>query len=81
MTYPAKQSKCRSCDAPIIWAKTTQDKNIPLDAEPSGAGNITLVPGGRAHVHSRDELFPQGETLYVSHFVTCPNANEHRKAR
>lgn len=31
MTTPV--SKCRSCDRPIIWAKTIADKSIPLDAD------------------------------------------------
>jgi hypothetical protein len=53
---------------------------MPLDYEPDAFGNVTIADG-RAVVHSRDELFPQGETRYMPHFVTCPNANEHRKAR
>jgi hypothetical protein len=26
--------KCRSCDRPVIWAKTMDDKSVPLDADP-----------------------------------------------
>ena len=25
-------SKCRSCDAPIVWLKTKNGKNIPVNA-------------------------------------------------
>lgn len=26
------RGKCRSCDAPIVWFRTREGKNIPIDA-------------------------------------------------
>ena len=37
MTY--KQSKCRSCQAPVIWVGTVKGKKMPLDAD-------TVAPAG-----------------------------------
>ncbi len=34
---------CRTCGAPIIWARTAKNKAIPLDAEPSELeANVSL---------------------------------------
>ena len=53
---------CRWCGAEIRWAKTTNDKNIPLDPCPTleGRWRISL---GRAQI--------AGERLYVAHMETC----------
>lgn len=59
---------------------------MPVDAEPVLGGNIALsnvesntptavVTGPRVDCNGEPEL---GR---VSHFVTCPNAQKHRKAR
>lgn len=76
-------SRCRSCGAAIIWAKTPAGKTMPIDAEPTPYGNIALVPAG-AIVLTKD-LADQGRRigskLYRSHFVSCPHAAKHRKAR
>lgn len=65
--------KCRSCGAPIIWAKTQAGKDTPLDAKPLRLAAL----GG--------DLFGRQITGvvegYVSHFATCPNAKQHRKPR
>lgn len=63
---------CRSCGAKIVWALTATGKKIPLDAKPEK----------RVVLESRT---PFGEVAvvhdtFVSHFATCPNAAEHRKA-
>lgn len=52
---------------------------MPVDAEPNEKGNIELIDRGfiAAIVHSQPPL--AAETLYTSHFVTCPNAEKHRK--
>lgn len=35
---------CRSCGAPIIWALTETDQRaMPLDAEPTDGGNVVVV--------------------------------------
>lgn len=71
-------SQCRSCEAPVEWAKTRTNKNIPLDIEPVLGGNIiTWTEGGKLRcqvVESQPNIRRR-----ISHFATCPNAKEHRR--
>lgn len=68
--------KCKSCGALMFWARTEKDdKNIPVDAQQSLTGNITLLPGGIARVGK------PGSGPFTSHFATCPNAGAHRKPK
>lgn len=66
-------SRCRSCARSIHWAKTEKARAIPLDREPVAGGNIELVDGVAKYVSPNPEV-----RRYVSHFVTCPYAREHR---
>lgn len=73
-------SKCKSCGARIDWATTPNGKLIPLDAIVVADGNIRAErPYGDTNL--RATVVPQGEGDRVSHFVTCPNAREHRKPK
>ena len=56
---------CRSCRAEIIWFRTSAGRQMPIDAETVAPGEYEL------------ELAPKGG--HVSHFATCPNANQHRR--
>lgn len=74
-------SRCRSCGAEIIWARTAgKGKLIPLDAEPAERPNGLFK---LMHVGGPDEpptaFIASGEEVYLSHFATCPNAAEHRR--
>lgn len=73
---------CSSCGAPILWARTAKGKQMPIDAEPTADGNVLLHPGGRLAVVNGPlevlRLRAVGTALHLSHFVTCPNAAEHR---
>jgi len=62
-------NKCKSCDAPIRWAKTAEGRPHPLDAEPIGSVGYLSDDGERV-------TFRKG---YRSHFATCPQAAQHRK--
>lgn len=69
-------TRCRSCGAPIVWAVTAAGKRMPLDAEPVyaiGSGVVSLN-GDEVAVVERPR------PLYVSHFATCPNADQHRRS-
>lgn len=59
-------TRCRSCNAKIIWFKTAAGKNMPVDAD-------TVEP--------EDDVEELDLSRHVSHFSTCPNANQHRKPR
>ena len=54
-------AKCKSCGADIVWLKTQNGKNCPVDAG--------SVPEGYQGTYDR--------TAMVSHFETCPNADQH----
>lgn len=81
-------SRCRSCDAEIIWAVTEPGgKAIPVDADPSEDGNVELLtrssPTGytvppAAIVHGQRPMLTDG-TFHKPHFATCPQASEWRK--
>ena len=73
-TFPT--SECRSCRKQVIWATTVKGKPMPVDAEPSAAGNVLLqlVAGDVAAIVTKAPV-PGGR---LSHFVTCPNAAEWR---
>lgn len=63
MTVP----QCRSCGAFILWMKTKNGKNIPVDyaTVPADQGALVFDP----------------DVGHISHFATCPNADKHRKRK
>lgn len=72
---------CRSCGAPIRWARTANGKAMPLDPDPSPNGNLaldgeTVIVCGKTAAEQRRA---NGEALYLSHFATCPQAASHRR--
>jgi len=80
-------SRCRSCNAPLLWALTEKGRRMPLDEEPYGGPE----PSGLFVLRGRDQLVPTavaatpdafpGEPLFRSHFASCPNAASHRRRR
>jgi len=76
---------CRSCKAPIRWAVTESERWIPLDLHPVPAGNLWLVPSRlrqgppRALVVDPEDRERFAGELYLAHFATCPDANQHRR--
>ncbi len=77
-----KETKCRSCGAPILWAETEKGKNIPIDPTPVQDGNLVLIlrkSGLPPITMFADRLDGKGLPRYKSHFATCPNAGSHRK--
>lgn len=75
-------SQCRSCHAPIVWAITNTGRRMPVDAEPAENGTLVLYEStpGEVHVAPASE-HPTIVDRHVSHFATCPNAAQHRRAR
>lgn len=61
-------SRCKSCQAEILWLKTKDGKDMPVDA-----GSVELPLVGKPPVFDR--------TIMTSHFATCPNAAQHRTKR
>lgn len=73
--------RCRTCeDAPIIWARTKNDKAIPVNAEPDPLkGNIELDES--AGIVRANIVKPSADRddLRTSHFATCRRASDWRK--
>lgn len=84
-------ASCSSCGADVIWCTTTKGKSMPVDKEPVDTGNLILehgagvpkaiVVGDRGVFDLDDNGGGAPAPRYVSHFVTCPNAQEHRGKR
>lgn len=77
----AAYARCRTCNAEIVWALTTNGRRIPLDVSPASNGNVALKPDGTCEVYSAAQLASaQPRTpLRLSHFATCPDAHQHRR--
>lgn len=85
-------SACRSCDAPVVWVRTTAGRTMPLDPNPRPDGNIAktgkqvqgrygdMVPQVRyVEISSQLPGLDDGDDRYVSHFATCPDAASWRR--
>lgn len=86
------RSTCRSCGAAIVWIKTRSGKNMPCDPElisfkeSREGGDLFITKDGNTVRGKRFDpigAFPQKvlQTGYISHFATCPNADEHRRRK
>jgi hypothetical protein len=60
---------CKSCEASILWAETENGKKVPLDSKPEK----------RYILKAEDAAVVVLRSTYVSHFVTCPDADSHRR--
>jgi hypothetical protein len=75
----SEPSRCRSCQAPIIWAVTAEGRKMPVDAAPHQDGRLVLSwkeDGWQVRVA------PHGGSLtqrHRPHFATCPDADSWRK--
>lgn len=69
-------SRCSSCGAEIIWTVTAAGKRMPVDSAP--VGKVTVL-----RTNAADALTPLSRQVdhFVSHFATCPNAQQHRSVR
>lgn len=78
------QDTCKSCDAQVIWAETTQGNRMPVNvAYDTTDGNLVLVHRGPgmpplARVLSMAQRFGR-TTLRTSHFATCQQAKRWRR--
>jgi len=85
MTAFRKIDSCKACGAPIVWARTSAGKNMPVDAARSDDGNVLLFPVDRsaqlAVVMTKEEAAAKSVDRYKSHFATCPSAARFRKTK
>lgn len=69
--------RCRACNAEIEWVLTEGGKRMPLDVEPRDDGNLLIVSNHGSTPVVR--YVTAGDGNRVSHFATCPGANEFRR--
>ena len=77
---------CRGCGERIVWIKTPAGKSMPCNIRPvlyrarAGAPGKIVTPNGEV-VSCDVNVFPEIATGlgYVSHFVTCPQAEKFRR--
>ena len=71
--------RCEGCHRPIFWRFTPNGKRMPLDLLPLGA----YAPGAQVlidntHCETATPLLHAGQDMYMSHFATCPAADDFR---
>lgn len=75
-------SRCRSCDAPIRWARTEAGGvPIPLDAEPNPEGNAVELEDGRIRIIAGPLEVEPRTVLWMPHHATCPHGREWKGRR
>jgi hypothetical protein len=85
-----RTTKCKTCDADMIWATLESGSNCPMDAEAQtlatcdikgkAAYHLEEQPGGKVNAckFAKDEIGQHTE-FHISHFATCGQASEHSK--
>lgn len=69
-----KLTTCSSCGASIFYALTVNKKRMPMDAQPVGKASVLKVdPDGS------DVPVVKIVDAYQTHFISCPQAQQHRK--
>ena len=70
------EARCKGCDKPIIWGVLTNQhgemKRLPLDPKPP----IYRVIGTESTSAGESVKVQRMDNALVSHFATCPNAND-----
>jgi hypothetical protein len=78
--HPHEIKNC-NCGAKMFFAPSAASKGakkVPVDADPVPHGNIFLNDDHHAVVVSKKNPSPEGATLYLSHFATCPHSAQYR---
>lgn len=80
-------SHCRSCGQPVRWCITDVNrKRMPIDPDPVPDGNVWVIEYEQGNpvigVALTGATVPAAVPLrYVSHFVTCKDADTWRKKK
>jgi hypothetical protein len=62
-------AQCRTCSAVIVWGITENGKRVPLD------------PLEKRYIFPGDGDLVVMVDTHLSHFATCPQADQHRKEK
>lgn len=63
--YFMKTRNCKSCGAEIVWLKTNNNKNIPVDRNSIIDEDATIFDPNQM----------------ISHFATCPDSEKWREKK
>ena len=72
-------STCKGCGKEILWATTKEGKRIPLDATAPVYMRVQADPSMGFQL--QDPVAERVHVAYVSHFATCPKANQFSASR
>lgn len=75
--------RCKSCNAPMVFITTKKGKSMPCNAK---LVRFDFEAGGPALLVTEDGEVVRGRISktgadegYISHYATCPHANEFRR--
>lgn len=78
-----RTSRCKQCNAPIIWARNDAGKWAPVDADPTDQGTHVLMgwddPPTAVACGAGELAFDELRDRYTLHFVTCPSTRAYRR--
>lgn len=78
--------RCSSCGAEVRWALTEGGRFMPLNADPDPRGEWQLAAEARGHapraLYVREDRRAQFKReLMMTHWATCPFADDHRRSQ
>jgi len=78
--------RCKKCNARIIWATNPKTgKRAPYDATPGGVGHLLIRDDDgttfTGNTPPRELTMGDKSYVWVNHFATCPNADQHRRKK
>jgi hypothetical protein len=85
--HPKLIVRCRGCGDHIFFARTINDRVIPIDAQPTRNGNLSVAAAGAHQAPiatvitsgQRAGMQAAGMPVYSSHFQACPKSEEYRR--
>ena len=70
-----KGSKCKSCDAPIVWAITMNGSKAPINA------GFAVMERKKFKIQSGVEVEIIAVSDNAAHFSTCPQAQQFKRRK
>lgn len=80
-----RTSYCRACGAEIMFIRTMNGKTTPVDAEvvyfkvKEDGPEFYVLGNGTTKRGNRCSKYEADASGYISHFATCPNAEEFKR--
>lgn len=69
----------RGCGAVVAWVKLGTGRRMPIDLDPAADGNVKLTGAGHAFILGKRAIEEDTGPRYVSHFRSCPHAEQWRR--